>query len=81
VPVAAVASAEQALRHAGCLTSCWLTTTAGLDGLALCWDAKWRDDPPTVLIYSAFARPRLAVAATLADADAILDKGAQRSSF
>jgi DNA-binding NarL/FixJ family response regulator len=45
-------------------------------GLALCWEAKCRQDPPAVLIYSAFARPRLTIAATLAGADAILDKGA-----
>lgn len=46
------------------------------DGLTLCWDAKSLERPPRVLIYSAFARPRLAIAARVAGADAILDKSA-----
>jgi DNA-binding NarL/FixJ family response regulator len=45
------------------------------DGLLLCCDLKALDGSPRVMIYSAFARPRLAPAAALAGADAMLDKG------
>lgn len=46
------------------------------DGLALCCDLKALSPAPSVVIYSAFAGPRLSVAATVAGADAILNKGA-----
>jgi DNA-binding NarL/FixJ family response regulator len=79
VPVGAVGTAEQALRQQARGTTDVLLVDYDLpdsDGLALCWDAKCGAEPPAVLIYSAFARPRLTIAATLAGADAILDKGA-----
>ena len=46
------------------------------DGLLLCCDLKTLSPPPGVIVYSAFARPRLAPAAAVAGADAMLDKGA-----
>jgi DNA-binding NarL/FixJ family response regulator len=79
VPVGAVGSAELALRRLARGATDVLLVDYDLpdsDGLALCWDAKTREDPPAVLIYSAFARPRLMIAATLAGADGVLDKGA-----
>jgi DNA-binding NarL/FixJ family response regulator len=45
------------------------------DGLQLCHCLKDRALPPGVLIYSAFKGPRLELAAALAGADGILDKG------
>jgi two-component system response regulator DevR len=47
------------------------------DGLTLCADLKSLPAPPGVIIYSAFARPRLLPAAAIAGADAMLDKGAR----
>lgn len=47
------------------------------DGLTLCHELKLLASPPAVLIYSAFARRELALAATVAGADGIVDKGAQ----
>jgi DNA-binding NarL/FixJ family response regulator len=46
------------------------------DGLTLCADLKSRRAPPGVVVYSAFARPRLLPAAAIAGADAMLDKAA-----
>lgn len=46
------------------------------DGLLLCCDLKALSPPPGVIVYSAFARPRLAPAAAVAGADAMVDKGA-----
>jgi DNA-binding NarL/FixJ family response regulator len=46
------------------------------DGLMLCADLKSRAAAPGVIVYSAFARPRLLPAAAIAGADAMLDKGA-----
>ena len=46
------------------------------DGLMLCQELKRRASPPAVLIYSAFARRELALAATVVGADGMLDKGA-----
>jgi two-component system response regulator DevR len=79
IPVGAVGTAEKALRQLSRGTTDVLLVDYDLpdsDGLALCWHAKCSEEPPAVLIYSAFARPRLTIAATLACADAILDKGA-----
>lgn len=45
------------------------------DGLSLCAELKSLPAPPGVLIYTAFARPRLVPAAAVAGADAMLDKG------
>jgi DNA-binding NarL/FixJ family response regulator len=47
------------------------------NGLTLCRELKLLPTPPRVLIYSAFARPALAVAATLAAADGLIDKGVE----
>jgi DNA-binding NarL/FixJ family response regulator len=46
------------------------------DGLALCQRLKERPRPPAVVIYSAYAGPALALAARIAGADAVVDKGA-----
>lgn len=47
------------------------------DGLTLCRELKLLPRPPRVVIYSAFARPALAVAAKLAGADGLVDKGVE----
>lgn len=44
------------------------------DGLTLCAELKSLDPAPGVIVYSAFARPRLLPAAAIAGADAMLDK-------
>ena len=44
------------------------------DGLSLCWRLKQRDDAPAVVIYSGYAGPGLAFAATVAQADAVVSK-------
>jgi DNA-binding NarL/FixJ family response regulator len=46
------------------------------DGLALCCDLKALPEPPRVVLYSAFAGPRLSLAAIIAGAEAVLPKGA-----
>ena len=46
------------------------------DSLALCQRLKERPRPPAVVIYSAYAGPALALAARMAGADAVVDKGA-----
>jgi DNA-binding NarL/FixJ family response regulator len=43
-------------------------------GALLAWDLKQLDPAPRVIIYSAFAEPRLSLAAALSRADAVLDK-------
>jgi DNA-binding NarL/FixJ family response regulator len=79
VPVGTAASAAEALdRLARDMPDVLVVDydLPGSSGLALCWEAKSREDPPRVLIYSAFAGPRLVVAATLAGAEAVLGKDA-----
>jgi DNA-binding NarL/FixJ family response regulator len=46
------------------------------DGLMLCSDLKALRNAPGVIVYSAFARPRLLPAAAVAGADGMLDKAA-----
>jgi DNA-binding NarL/FixJ family response regulator len=46
----------------------------GRDGLALSLQIKSQPDPPAVLLYSARTPTRLTVAATVAGADAIINK-------
>jgi two-component system, NarL family, response regulator DevR len=46
------------------------------DGLTLCSELKALANAPRVIVYSAFARPRLLPAAAVAGADAMVDKGA-----
>src|SRR5918999_6352046 len=72
VPVGAVGSAEEALRELARDGTDVLLVDYDLpdsDGLTLCWDAKCREDPPAVLVYSSFSRPRLTIAAAPARAD------------
>jgi DNA-binding NarL/FixJ family response regulator len=45
------------------------------NGLALCHELKLAPSPPAVLVYSAFAGPRVLLAAAVAGADGMLDKG------
>ena len=45
------------------------------DGLTLCADLKASAAPPGVILYSAFATPRLLPAAAIAGIDAMVDKG------
>jgi DNA-binding NarL/FixJ family response regulator len=79
VPVAAAASPEELLdelqrRHADVVI---LDYDLGRgDGLTLCRRLKERARPPAVVIYSAYAGPRLAIAARVAGADALIDKRA-----
>ena len=78
-PVAAVASAEEALAEAarsGPDVALLDFDLPDRDGLLLCCDLKALEKPPRVVLYSAFARPRLAPAALVAGVDAMLDKGA-----
>jgi DNA-binding NarL/FixJ family response regulator len=51
------------------------------DGLKLCQALKERVRAPAVVIYSAYAGPRLAVAARIAGADALVDKRAPASEL
>ena len=46
------------------------------DGLSLCRTLKHMDPAPAVLVYSAFASGRLALAALVAGSDGLLEKGA-----
>ena len=46
------------------------------DGLRLCHELKLLRSPPAVVIYSAFAGTDLRLAASVAGADGLLDKGA-----
>lgn len=78
-PVAAVASADAALAEAARSAPDVALLDYDLpdrDGLLLCCDLKALEHPPRVVLYSAFARPRLAPAALVAGVDAMLDKGA-----
>jgi len=44
------------------------------NGLVLAWRLKQLENPPRVVIYSAFAEPELELAAALSGVDAVLDK-------
>jgi len=46
------------------------------DGLSLCWRMKATDDPPRVLVYSAYADADLALPAVAAGADGLASKAA-----
>lgn len=48
----------------------------GRDGISLTLELKRLAQPPRVAIHSAFASPRVALAAIVAGADAFVDKGA-----
>jgi len=78
VPLGAVGSVGEALREARTLEPQVALIDFQLpdgDGLTLCRDLKLLPTPPRVVVYSAFARPALAVAAKLAGADGLVDKG------
>jgi DNA-binding NarL/FixJ family response regulator len=80
VPLGAVGSIEEALREARNLEPQVALIDFQLpdgDGLTLCRELKLLPKPPRVVIYSAFARPALAVAATIAGADGLVDKGVE----
>jgi DNA-binding NarL/FixJ family response regulator len=80
VPLGAVGSVAEAIREARNLEPQVALIDFQLpdgDGLTLCRELKLLPTPPRVVIYSAFARPALAVAATLADADGLVDKGVE----
>ncbi|HWM12133.1 MAG TPA: response regulator transcription factor [Solirubrobacteraceae bacterium] len=80
VPLGAVGSVDEALREARSLEPQVALIDFQLpdgDGLTLCRELKLLPTPPRVVIYSAFARPALAVAATLAGADGLVDKGVE----
>jgi len=80
MPVAAAADADsaahEARRHAPdvVLADYHLGDS---DGLALCLRLKSQPQPPRVLIYSAFAGDALGLAAAVAGADGLTDKGAR----
>jgi DNA-binding NarL/FixJ family response regulator len=80
VPLDAVATAAEALREARRLEPQLVLIDYQLpdgDGLTLCRDLKQLPGAPRVVVYSAFARPALAVAAKFAGADGMLDKGVE----
>jgi DNA-binding NarL/FixJ family response regulator len=80
VPLGAVGSVEEALREARSVEPRVALIDYQLpdgDGLTLCRELKLLPKPPRVVLYSAFARPALAVAATLAGADGLVDKGVE----
>jgi DNA-binding NarL/FixJ family response regulator len=77
VPVGVSETADAALAEAGAraldivLADYHLPTS---NGLMLAWQLKQLEQPPRVVIYSAFAEPELELAAALSGADAVLDK-------
>ncbi len=80
VPLGAVGTVAEALREARSLEPQVALIDFQLpdgDGLTLCRELKLLPKPPRVVLYSAFARPALAVAATLAGADGVVDKGVE----
>lgn len=80
VPLGAVGSAAEALREARQREPLLALIDYQLsdgDGLTLCRELKQLPKPPLVVVYSAFARPALSVAAKLAGAEGMLDKGVE----
>lgn len=80
VPLGAVGTVAEAVREARNLEPDVALIDFQLpdgDGLVLCRELKLLPRPPRVIIYSAFARPALAVAAKLAGADGLIDKGVE----
>ncbi len=77
--VAAVEHEEALWRHLDRLRADVVVTDYDLargNGLVLCQRLKERPQAPAVVIYSAYAGPALALAARIAGADAVVDKGA-----
>lgn len=79
VPVGAVASAHEATSELERLSPHVVIVDYHLpdeDGLLLCRRIKAAEDPPRVLIYSAYADAALAIPALVAGADGIASKSA-----
>jgi DNA-binding NarL/FixJ family response regulator len=77
-PIACAASAAEGLAHAGERSPDVAVVDyhlPGRDGLSLARQLKALDRPPAVLIYSAYADARLAIAAIVAGADGVASKG------
>jgi DNA-binding NarL/FixJ family response regulator len=77
VPVGAVGSTEQALDAVRRWTPDVVLADYHLpdrSGALLTWELKQLPEPPGVVIYSAFAGPRLSLVAAIAGAEAVLDK-------
>jgi DNA-binding NarL/FixJ family response regulator len=78
VPLGAAGTAADAMREVELRTPDLALIDYNLpdrDGLALCCDLKACSNPPRVVVYSAFAGPRLSLAAIVAGADAVVAKG------
>lgn len=79
VPVAAASGVREALERADRSRPAIAVVDYDLgdgNGLELCYELKSLPAPPGVLIYSAFARDGLSLAARAAGADGLLEKGA-----
>jgi DNA-binding NarL/FixJ family response regulator len=79
VPVGAAATAAEARREVEQREPDLALVDYNLpdqDGLTLCCDLKAGPSPPHIVLYSAFAGPRLSLAAVVAGAEAVLAKGA-----
>lgn len=80
IPVAAAADSQQALidsrRAAADVALVDYHLKGGEDGLLLGLQLKQLTSPPRVVIYSGYAKQELAIAAAVAGADALVDKGA-----
>ena len=77
VPVGTAGTAEQAIEAARRWKPDLVLADYQLpdgDGALLAWELKQLPEPPHVVIYSAFAEPRLSLAAALSGAEAVLDK-------
>jgi DNA-binding NarL/FixJ family response regulator len=77
VPVGAAGSTEQALDAVRRLTPDVVLADYHLpdrNGAMLTWELKQLSEPPGVVIYSAFAEPRLSLVAAIAGAEGVLDK-------
>jgi CheY-like chemotaxis protein len=72
--VTSAAAARRAIRDTSARVVVVDYELPDMDGLTLCADLKSLPDPPGVVVYSAFARPRLLPLAAIAGADAMLDK-------
>jgi DNA-binding NarL/FixJ family response regulator len=82
--VAAATNAEQLSQHLEGARADVIVVDYDLargDGLTVCQTFKERVRPPAVVIYSAYAGPRLAISARIAGADALVDKRAPASEL
>ena len=80
VPVAAAGGVQDALKHAKRCRARVAVIDYDLDdgtGLELCYELKLLPHAPGVLIYTAFARNDLLLAARAAAADGLVEKGAR----